>query len=223
MDNSKVIVGFGDSLTFGYGVEEKDKWTTILEETLGCRVINAGVCGNTSSEGLARIEADVLKHHPDYVLINFGMNDHFIKADGSKEPKVSINEFHQNLEKMISLIKEINAVPILVTPNKIIEGNKGDELGGGGATYYYRRHPYYLYKDIGGANAQLKKYCNKIMELGQKQDVLTVDLNTLCEAEALYSIIINLTNSKEDDGVHINKLGAKFYAQHLIKALVRLV
>ncbi|MCM0647566.1 GDSL-type esterase/lipase family protein [Clostridium swellfunianum] len=223
MSRSKTIVAFGDSLTFGYGVKEENKWTNILAKSLGCRVINSGVCGNTSSEGLVRIEEDVLKYKPDYVIINFGMNDHFIKTDGSKEAKVSLEQFEENIEKIIFLTKQINAVPVLVTPNKIIEGNIGDENCGGGATYYYRRHPYYLYKNIGGANAQLKKYCSKIVELGLKHCIATLDINKLCESKSLYSIIINLTNSNEDDGVHINELGAKFYSENIYKTLKNLL
>lgn len=217
------IVAFGDSLTFGYGVEETSRWTNLLQQALGCKLINSGVCGNTSTEGLARIKEDVLNHTPDYVILNFCMNDHFIKTDGTKETKVSLKEFEQNIMKMISLIKEIKAVPVLVTPNKVIEGDIGDEYGGGGATHYYRRHPYYLYKAIGGANALLKVYCNKIMELGAKYDIPTIDINTLCEGKDLYSITINSINSPEDDGVHINELGARFYAEHIIETLSTLI
>jgi lysophospholipase L1-like esterase len=218
-DKNMTIVAFGDSITFGYGVEDRHRWTRLLEKELNCMLINSGVCGNTSSEGLARIKQDVLDHNPSYVIINFCMNDHFIKADGSKETKVSLTKFEQNIEKMVVLIKAINAIPVLVTPNKVIEGNIGDEYGGGGATHYYRRHPYYLYKNVGGANALLKIYCNKIIELGEKHDVPTIDINSLCQVEDLYSITINSTNSSEDDGVHINELGAKFYAEHIIKTL----
>jgi lysophospholipase L1-like esterase len=213
------IVGFGDSLTFGYGIEEANRWTNLLAEALNCKVINSGVCGNTSSEGLARIKDDVLSYNPDYVIINFGMNDHFIKADESYEAKVSLVQFEKNIEKMLSLIKDIKAIPILITPNRIIEGDIGDEKGGCGATHYYRRHPFYLYKNIGGANAQLKAYCRRIIELGKKHNIFTIDINTLCETKNLYSITINSSNSSEDDGVHINELGAKFYAEKIIEAL----
>ncbi len=223
MSSNKTIVAFGDSLTFGYGVDEENKWTNILARALGCRVINSGICGNTSSEGLCRIEEDVLKYRPDYVIINFGMNDHFIKTDGSKEAKVSLKKFEQNLEEMIYLIKENKSVPILVTPNKIIGGHIGDGNGGGGASHYYRRHPYCLYENLGGANAQLRLYCDIIIELGQKHGVLTIDINKLCESEDLYFIIVNNTNCSEDDGVHINKHGAEFYAQHHIEALKSLI
>lgn len=212
------IVAFGDSLTFGYGIEEKYRWTNLLEEALGVKVINSGVCGNTSSEGLQRIVEDVLIYKPDYVIINFCMNDHFIKIDGSNEAKVSIRKFEENIIKMVSLVREIKATPILVAPHKIIEGDIGDGDGGKGATHYYRRHPYNLYKNIGGANNQLKRYCDKIVQIGKEYGVLTIDLYNLSETQNLYSITINNRNSGEDDGVHINKQGAKFYLEHILKA-----
>lgn len=210
-----LIVAFGDSLTYGYGIkEEKDKWTFIIAEELGCKIINSGVCGNTSGEGLSRINEAVLKHKPDYVLINFGMNDHFMKS--YNEPKATLGEFQNNIETIISLVKEIGAEPILITPNGFIEGNPGDGNMGGGATYYYRRHPAKRYEEVGGATKQLEAYCNKIKEIGKREDVSVIDINEASREEDLYSILISKKNSEEEDGVHINELGARFYADMII-------
>lgn len=217
------IVAFGDSLTYGHGIEEDKKWITLLARNLNCKVINSGVCGNTSAQGLARIKEDVLEHKPDYVIINFCMNDHFILDNGTGLPKVSLGDFENNIKNMIFLIKEIAAIPILVTPHRIIEGNAGNGIGGGGADHYYRRHPAHLYREIGSANLQLRRYCDKILEIGRVYNVSVIDINKISETQDLYSILINSSNSSEDDGVHLNEKGAKFYAENIIEVFQKLL
>lgn len=70
------IVAFGDSITAGEGITAgADRWTDIIKNRFNLELINSGVSGNTSTQGLERIEKDVLIHKPDIVLINFGMND----------------------------------------------------------------------------------------------------------------------------------------------------
>ncbi|HEY64987.1 MAG TPA: hypothetical protein G4O02_10500 [Caldilineae bacterium] len=76
------IVCFGDSITRGYGLPEGRSWPSLLEAALRARedggawiVVNAGVPGDTILQGLARLERDVLSHHPDVAFIAFGIND----------------------------------------------------------------------------------------------------------------------------------------------------
>lgn len=76
------LVAYGDSITQGHKLDERLRWTTMLQQRLddqqpgrAPRVINAGVGGNTSAEGLARIDRDVLAHQPRLVLVEFGGND----------------------------------------------------------------------------------------------------------------------------------------------------
>src|SRR4051812_18977805 len=72
----QTIVAFGDSLTAGYGVESGFSYPDYLQKELGPKyhVMNLGVSGNTSGEGLARIGA-VTKLKPEIVIVEFGGND----------------------------------------------------------------------------------------------------------------------------------------------------
>jgi len=70
-------------------------------------VINAGRGGNTSQDLLQRIYRDVLSFNPDAVIITVGAND---VARG-----VSEKQYRQNLIKIISIIQEHNALPVLQT------------------------------------------------------------------------------------------------------------
>jgi acyl-CoA thioesterase-1 len=73
------IAALGDSLVAGFGVAERDGFTVQLEAALkaagyGAEVINAGVSGDTTSGGLARLDW-VLADAPDAVLVELGAND----------------------------------------------------------------------------------------------------------------------------------------------------
>jgi lysophospholipase L1-like esterase len=76
-----LLVCFGDSLTAGYGASVPDQddaakaYPAYLEKKLTIPVHNAGVSGDTSEDGLARIEKDILSKNPRIVIIEFGAND----------------------------------------------------------------------------------------------------------------------------------------------------
>ena len=69
-----VIVAFGDSLTAGFGVEPGLSWPDDLQKFIHQRVINAGVSGDTTTDGLNRLP-EVIGYHPKIVIVEFGGND----------------------------------------------------------------------------------------------------------------------------------------------------
>jgi acyl-CoA thioesterase-1 len=69
------IICFGDSLTYGTGASRNKSYPAQLSEMTGIPIINAGIPGNTTSDGLERIETDVLERSPRIVLITLGGND----------------------------------------------------------------------------------------------------------------------------------------------------
>ncbi|MCX7047211.1 MAG: arylesterase, partial [Candidatus Sumerlaeota bacterium] len=54
------IIAFGDSLTYGWGVDKGRDYPTLLSKQLGVEIINKGKPGDTTEDALARIESDVL-------------------------------------------------------------------------------------------------------------------------------------------------------------------
>ncbi len=73
------IVALGDSLTAGYGLESPDAFTGALEAALRARghdvvIVNAGVSGDTASDGLARVDWSV-GEDADAVIVELGAND----------------------------------------------------------------------------------------------------------------------------------------------------
>ena len=75
----RTIMAFGDSLTSGYGLPPADAFPVKLEAALrarghAVRVINAGVAGDTTAGGRARL-AWMLADKPDAVILELGAND----------------------------------------------------------------------------------------------------------------------------------------------------
>ncbi|WOH38504.1 arylesterase [Thalassotalea fonticola] len=74
------ILLLGDSLSASYGMQEKDGWVMLLNNTLEqekakYRIINASISGETTAGGLARLPGILEKNSIDYLLIELGGND----------------------------------------------------------------------------------------------------------------------------------------------------
>ena len=105
----KVLL-FGDSLMSGYGLPEKDHLSVILEKSLKSegyetQVFNGSVSGNTSLDGLNRIEDELLDESYDLIIIGLGANDML--------RRINPNQTKQNLDKIINIILDNNIKVIL--------------------------------------------------------------------------------------------------------------
>lgn len=67
-------VAFGDSLTEGYGASRGESYPAVFSKLTGIEVKNHGVSGNTTQDGLSRLEA-VAMLKPKVVLLCLGGND----------------------------------------------------------------------------------------------------------------------------------------------------
>src|SRR5690554_7427177 len=71
------ILAFGDSLTYGIGVDAEHSYPTVLSRLSQREVINAGVAGETTSQGLSRLESLLENNHYDLLILFEGGNDIF--------------------------------------------------------------------------------------------------------------------------------------------------
>ncbi|MDE3271901.1 arylesterase [Pseudoalteromonas sp. G4] len=101
-----VIVAFGDSLTQGVGVSISESYPSQLEILLGVKVVNSGISGQTSQQGLARINTVLNESMPDVVIICYGGNDVLQRKSKS--------ELTNNLRQMILAAKQKGIEVILV-------------------------------------------------------------------------------------------------------------
>lgn len=73
-DVERILV-LGDSFAWGYGVEETERFSQLLEESLGVDVINAGVSGYSTDQELLWYKNEGIKYEIDLVILEIAGND----------------------------------------------------------------------------------------------------------------------------------------------------
>ncbi len=111
LSRDAVIVAFGDSLTQGVGTTRENSYPLVLQQQLGVSVINEGVSGETSAQGLDRLEEMLETHHPQLVIVCFGGNDILQRK--------SVSQLEANLEQMVTVIESYGAHVMLVAVPEI--------------------------------------------------------------------------------------------------------
>ncbi len=108
------IIAFGDSLVFGTGATKpENNFVSVLSKKLNLPIVNLGVPGNTTTDGLARI-SDLDKYNPKIVLLLLGGNDRLRRFP--EEQSIA------NLTSIIENIQNRGAIVVLL-------GVRGNLLG----------------------------------------------------------------------------------------------
>ena len=118
------IVCFGDSITAGYAVRRgfPSFWLESLRKRFPdskIEMINSGISGDTSQDGLSRLDWAVLSYEPDLVTINFGINDCVLG--------LSLEEFEMNLVEMVRRIRAGPDSEILLLSSQPLESPPYDQ------------------------------------------------------------------------------------------------
>ena len=103
---SDVIVAFGDSLTYGTGASEQESYPLVLGSLLGRQVVRAGVPGEVTAQGLARLPQVIEEHRPKLVIVCLGGNDML--------RRVKEAEIRSNLKAIVKTLKEQGIGVVLV-------------------------------------------------------------------------------------------------------------
>ena len=119
------IVAFGDSITAGYCVRRgfPSFWKAMLAEKYPdarVEMINSGTSGDTSMDGLARLDWAVLAYEPDLITINFGINDCALGLD--------LEEFEMNFVEMARRIRAGPNSEVLLLSSQPLETPPYDRL-----------------------------------------------------------------------------------------------
>lgn len=210
-DASITVVTFGDSTTARRG--SLRIYADILQAELPdrgvqARVINAGVGGNHTDKARARFEKDVLKHDPDVVVIQFGINDAAVdvwKTPPATVPRVDLETYVENLTHFIGTLKSRGSTVVLMTPNPLRWTPKLQKM--------YGRSPY-LPDDGDGFNVLLKRYAERVREIARNEDVELIDVFQQFNdfgnqpGQSVSDLLL--------DGMHPNEHGHRLVADALI-------
>ena len=117
------ILFFGDSLTAGYGTSTELAFPALVEARLkqkgkDCKVINAGLSGETSAGGLTRIDW-ILRQPIDIFVLELGAND------GLRG--LPLEETKKNLQQIIDKVKAKNPKVQIVIAGMMVPPNMGPE------------------------------------------------------------------------------------------------
>ena len=106
LSSEATILAFGDSLTYGTGASRSSSYPSVLEELSGRRVVNAGIPGEVSSAGLARLPAVLDEHNPDLMVLIHGGNDMLRRQN--------LRSAASNLEAMIEVARSRDVGVVMV-------------------------------------------------------------------------------------------------------------
>jgi lysophospholipase L1-like esterase len=112
---NEVIVAFGDSLTYGTGASEAESYPAVLGQLIGRKVVRAGVPGEMTRGGLARLESVIEEHRPALMIVGLGGND-MLRKVGDAEIKDNLRKIIQAIQaRGISVVLFGAPKPALIT------------------------------------------------------------------------------------------------------------
>lgn len=106
LTSNSTILAFGDSLTRGVGASLDSSYPAVLESSTGIRVVNAGIPGELSLAGLARLPELLEEYHPQLVILCHGGNDILRKR--------SLKDAKQNIRQMVMLAEQSGSEVVLI-------------------------------------------------------------------------------------------------------------
>jgi acyl-CoA thioesterase I len=114
LDANATILAFGDSLTFGTGAVSNESYPSKLQSLISRKVIAAGVPGEVSADGLARLPQALEEHQPKLLILCHGGND-FLRKLGEAQTKSNVRAMLKlALDKGISVVLIATPKPGLI-------------------------------------------------------------------------------------------------------------
>lgn len=110
LDANATLLAFGDSLTFGTGAGPTESYPAVLERSIGRTVVNAGVPGETSAQGLERLPATLDEVKPKLLLLCHGGNDFLQRLDEAQAAS--------NVRAMIKMARDRGIPVVLIATPK---------------------------------------------------------------------------------------------------------
>lgn len=100
------VLILGDSLSYGVGAQKGEDFPSLLASSTGWNIINAGVPGDTSADGLERLHDLLEQHEVDLLIVELGGND-FLR-------RVPEQQTMDNLRAILDEAKTYGIQPLLL-------------------------------------------------------------------------------------------------------------
>lgn len=182
------LVTFGDSLTAG------GTWPRSVAEECNMYLFNGAKGGITSKQALERFDKYVANRDPDFVTLSFGMNDLIMEA--KNKPRVSLDDYKQNLKTLCEKVVALDATPILLTvsylDSDIFWSSQAQKKSN--------------YADVGTPLEWLDQYNAKVRELAEEEGYDLVDIRAACDEYPTSEFL-------KSDGIHLASKGNEVYTQ----------
>lgn len=245
-DGTLRFVCLGDSCTHYGPIPYPERWQKLLQARAErpCEVINAGVIGYTSFQGLRRLESDVSRWSPDVITVYFGWNDHWLargyRDSQQRPPQAAVASTAELLDhlrtyQLVSLAGAKLRTAQSAGVHRVELDEYGDNLR---AIVRAGRElksevwlitaphalesgiPAYLtatreVDDPAGLIAMHAAYNQAVRQVAQDLDVPLVDLDREIEARGDRAALF------DDDHIHLSDAGKDFLAQQLLEMASR--
>ena len=216
MDQSPIkLYLFGDSICFGQLVNSYKTWAFNLAvelakiKNLGAPFVvqNAGVNGNTTRQALQRMHYDVTSHCPDFIMIQFGMNDCNYWADDLVLPRVSHQSFAANIEEIVDRSVAAGVRHCFLNTNH--PSLKGEFSHYSGISYDQSNEQY----------NQLIRDVHKGM-VSKGKPVTLIDMEKTWLSHLKNSSTLQHQRLLLEDGIHLSEKGHLLYSNNLIPSVI---
>lgn len=179
------ICVFGDSIGEGYYDSKKGGWVAQLKKYLQTpneklHIYNNSVSGESTREVLLRFDVEIKARKPKTIIFALGTNNSWFFDNDKRKPNVAINNFEENIRKLIEKSQQLNAKIIFVEAPKVDESKV--------MPIPWRTELYYDNKNI-------QKYNQVIETICKKKNILFIKTFSLLEKEDFF------------DGLHPNTKG----------------
>lgn len=216
-DQVLTIVALGDSTTAvdDWSGQAIAVYASLLPGALDAsgiraQVFNAGISDTTTREARERLDRDVRAFSPDLVVIQFGINDSWIDVDlGRREPRLTRDEYRDNLRYLVRTLKADGVQVVLMTPNPM---RWADPV----YVEIFENNPGLLdTRDERGIDRLLDLYAEDARAVARAEIVPLVDVHRAFESYGSEPGRSTPDLLMDGDGIHPNSIGQRLVCELL--------
>lgn len=187
------IICIGDSLTYGYRVNEEEKWTHLFSNDTGIELINRGVLGDSTAGMIMRFYSEIISTRPNAVFIMGGSNDFLMNRN--------LDSVKNNIKHLIKEAKQFN-LKILLGIQPPMVPHLAERLWASGVNY----------EEI---NRKIAYYSEWVKNYSAEEMFSYIDFYDEFTSDVHYSL-----EEYYIDGLHLNSKGHKLMYKIAVDAFM---